>query len=163
MPDIGGLLKMIQKAATLVMIIPLVLLAAKQGFQAYVVDSNVFMTNLNPAELALKTVFLANPMHLLIVPAAVYRETLTDPGAQLLLRRPGIIPVPDPPLTPAELTALNASQTGKFNWEDARILETAKILNVPLVTFNLSLQNQVLSDPVRCAQWCSVRQMPPFP
>lgn len=107
------------------------------------------MVNLSPAQEAAQSGLLGNSNITLYVPySAEWEATQKNPkyAAQQRLLLKGvlggarIILIPD-----ADMTGITVGPYGSFNREDIRIVQTAKAMNLPLVTFNKAMAGQIQS------------------
>jgi RHS repeat-associated protein len=152
LPDLGQLmadLKQLAKAGLGALTGAIAALLAK-GLRVMVADSNVFMDIMEPAAEIARDALLVDPRNILLAPFSAISEVFPIPTQLARLAR--AIPIPDAPLSATQLASLT---TGLFNDNDARIVETACVLHVPVATANIRMVAQVRDYPPRAARWSS--------
>ncbi len=129
----------------------------------YVADSNIFMDRVSHWDGNWRDNILSDPNNVIYVPHAVDQELNWASPTEAARRagQPGgasIISIPDGDLRGLDTSSL---ESRKFDLNDMKIIQSAKERNIPLITMNSSMQNQIQSHPERKSIWGTVQIVTP--
>jgi hypothetical protein len=137
--------------------------STRQREVEYVADSNIFMDRVSPANGIWRDNILSDSDNVIYVPSAVDQEINWASPTEIARRQgqPGgasIIPIPNGNLMGLDTNSL---ESRKFDLNDMKIIQSAKERNIPLLTMNSSMQNQIQSHSERKRIWGTVQIITP--